>query len=50
MLSAVADRFGWWSAENSSWGNMKSFEEYTRSLTFFLPEALSTFQRMQLPF
>ena len=43
MLSAVADRFGWWSAENSSWGNMKSFEEYTRSLTFFLPEALSTF-------
>ncbi|WP_185289909.1 DoxX family protein [Chryseobacterium lactis] len=43
MLSAVADRFGCWSAENSSWGNMKSFEEYTRSLTFFLPEALSTF-------
>lgn len=43
MLSAVADRFGLWSAENSSWGNMKSFEEYTRSLTFFLPEALSIF-------
>ncbi|MGE8552735.1 DoxX family protein [Chryseobacterium jejuense] len=43
MLSAVADRFGWWSPENSSWGNMKSFEEYTRSLTSFLPEALSTF-------
>lgn len=43
MLSAVADRFGWWSDENSSWGNMKSFEEYTRSLTFFLPETLSTF-------
>ncbi|MDN3694569.1 DoxX family protein [Chryseobacterium tructae] len=43
MLSAVADRFGWWSAENSSWGNMTKFEEYTRSLTFFLPEALSTF-------
>jgi uncharacterized membrane protein YphA (DoxX/SURF4 family) len=43
MLSAVADRFGWWSKENSSWGNMASFEEYTRKLTFFLPEALSTF-------
>ena len=43
MLSAVADRFGWWSAENSSWGNMTKFEEYTRTLTFFLPEALSTF-------
>lgn len=43
MFSAVADRFGWWSKENSSWGNMKSFEEYTRTLTFFLPEALSTF-------
>lgn len=43
MLSAVADRFGWWSPENSSWGNMKSFKEYTRSLTFFLPEALSAF-------
>lgn len=43
MLSAVADRLGWWSKENSSWGNMASFEEYTRSLTFFLPETLSTF-------
>lgn len=43
MLSAVADRFGWWSPENSSWGNMESFKEYTRSLTFFLPEDLSTF-------
>lgn len=43
MLSAVADRFGWWSPENSSWGNMKSFEEYTRSLTSVFPEALSTF-------
>lgn len=42
MLSAVADRFGWWSKENSSWGDMKHFIEYTRQLTFFLPEALST--------
>lgn len=36
MLSAVADRFGLWSKENSSWGNMESFKEYTRQLTFFL--------------
>ncbi|MGE8537106.1 MULTISPECIES: DoxX family protein [unclassified Chryseobacterium] len=43
MLSAVADRFGWWSKENSSWGNMESFKEYTRQLTFFLPETMSTF-------
>lgn len=43
MLSAVADRLGFWSKENSSWGSMTSFEEYTRKLTFFLPEALSTF-------
>ncbi|WP_185117628.1 DoxX family protein [Chryseobacterium sp. PMSZPI] len=43
MLSAVADRFGLWNKENSSWGNMDSFEEYTRQLTFFLPEALSIF-------
>ncbi|WP_165851797.1 DoxX family protein [Chryseobacterium pennipullorum] len=42
MLSAVADRFGLWSQENSSWGNMTSFKEYTRQLTFFLPETLST--------
>lgn len=50
MLSAVADRFGLWSAENSSWGNMKNFEEYTRSLTFFLPEALSTFSAYSATF
>lgn len=43
MLSAVADRFGLWSKENSSWGNMESFKQYTRQLTFFLSESLSTF-------
>ncbi|PUB34586.1 DoxX-like protein [Elizabethkingia sp. YR214] len=42
MLSAVADRFGFW-GENSSWGNWKNFEIYTRKLTFFLPEILSIF-------
>lgn len=40
MLSAVADRFGFW-GENSVWGNWENFEKYTRELTFFLPEILS---------
>ncbi|MBB4807760.1 putative membrane protein YphA (DoxX/SURF4 family) [Chryseobacterium defluvii] len=40
MLSAVADRFGWW-GKNSAWGNWENFEKYTRQLTFFLPESLS---------
>lgn len=40
MLSAVADRFGFWDA-NSAWGNWSNFEAYTRKLTFFLPESLS---------
>ncbi|MBM7419006.1 MULTISPECIES: DoxX family protein [Chryseobacterium] len=42
MLSAVADRFGFW-GDNSAWGNWENFEKYTRQLTFFLPETLSTF-------
>jgi uncharacterized membrane protein YphA (DoxX/SURF4 family) len=42
MLSAVADRFGFW-GENSAWGNWENFEKYTQQLTFFLPESLSTF-------
>ncbi|MDR6920917.1 DoxX family protein [Chryseobacterium sp. 2987] len=41
MLSAVADRFGFW-GENSAWGNWENFEKYTQKLTFFLPETLST--------
>ncbi|MCL1672024.1 DoxX family membrane protein [Elizabethkingia ursingii] len=41
MLSAVADRFGFW-GDNSTWGNWGNFEIYTRKLTFFLPETLST--------
>lgn len=42
MLSAVADRFGFW-GENSAWGSWGNFEIYTKKLTFFLPEMLSTF-------
>ena len=40
MLSAVADRFGFW-GDNSTWGNWRNFEIYTRKLTFFLPETFS---------
>lgn len=42
MLSAVADRFGFW-GDHLAWGNWENFEKYTRQLTFFLPEILSTF-------
>lgn len=42
MLSAVADRFGFW-GKNSAWGNWENFEKYTKQLTFFLPESLGTF-------
>lgn len=42
MLSAIADRFGFW-GDNSAWGNWENFEKYTRQLTFFLPETLSIF-------
>lgn len=42
MLSAVADRFGFWE-KNSAWGNWNNFEEYTKQLTYFLPESLSIF-------
>lgn len=41
LLSAVADRLGMWPAALSNWGNWKSFEDYTRQLTFFLPEWMS---------
>lgn len=40
FLSAVADRFGLWSKEFSSWGNWDSFLVYTRSLNSWFPESL----------
>ncbi|MDR6785184.1 hypothetical protein ABIE26_003883 [Pedobacter africanus] len=56
MLSAVADRFGFWGS-NSAWGNWENFEKYTRELTFFLPAILSklsayaaTFFEIVLPY
>ena len=42
LLSAVADRLGFW-GKNSNWGNWTNFENYTRELTFFLPQSLSVF-------
>ena len=49
MLSAVADRFGFW-GENSAWGNWENFEKYTKQLTFFFPEILSTFSAYSATF
>jgi uncharacterized membrane protein YphA (DoxX/SURF4 family) len=49
MLSAVADRFGFW-GENSSWGNWENFEKYTMKITSFLPESLSVFSAYSATF
>lgn len=40
FLSAVADRFGFWSKENSAWGNWENFLSYTKQLNPLLPESL----------
>lgn len=40
FLSAVADRFGWWDADVSAWGNWNSFLEYTQSINPWLPGSL----------
>jgi hypothetical protein len=38
FLSAAADRFGWWRAEVSVWGNWRSFLDYTQLMNpWFLP-------------
>ncbi|MCE7040312.1 DoxX family membrane protein [Dyadobacter sp. CY312] len=39
FLSAVADRFGFWSKENSVWGNWDNFVSYTAQLNPWFPEA-----------
>lgn len=39
FLSAVADRFGLWSKENSVWGNWENFVAYTKQLNPFFPES-----------
>lgn len=40
FLSAVADRFGLWSAEVSAWGNWESFLDYTEVLNPLIPDTL----------
>ncbi len=40
FLSAVADRFGVWSKDVSSWGNWESFIAYTKLINPFVPEVL----------
>jgi uncharacterized membrane protein YphA (DoxX/SURF4 family) len=49
MLSAVADRFGFW-GKNSTWGNWENFEKYTRQITSFLPESFSVFSAYSATF
>jgi len=40
FLSAVADRFGWWSPEVSVWGNWKNFLDYTRLINPWFHDGL----------
>lgn len=43
FLSAVADRFGFWSKDVSAWGNWDNFLKYTQSLNPILPKSLIPF-------
>ncbi|RYG01244.1 MAG: DoxX family protein, partial [Chitinophagaceae bacterium] len=40
LLSAVADRFGWWSKSLAVWGNWENFLAYTQTLMPFVPNSL----------
>ncbi|HMJ70384.1 MAG TPA: hypothetical protein VK508_15875 [Cyclobacteriaceae bacterium] len=40
FLSAVADRFGWWSAKYSTWGNWDNFLAYTKVINPWFPDVL----------
>ena len=40
FLSAVADRFGWWSITSSVWGNWNNFLDYTRLINPWIPHGL----------
>lgn len=40
FLSAVVDRFGFWSPELAAWGNMDSFFEYTQILLPWIPASI----------
>jgi uncharacterized membrane protein YphA (DoxX/SURF4 family) len=43
FLSAVADRFGFWSKDVSAWGNWKNFLHYTQTLNALMPTAIIPF-------
>jgi thiosulfate dehydrogenase [quinone] large subunit len=40
FLSAVADRFGWWSPDVSAWGTWSKFLDYTRVINRWFPDGL----------
>ncbi|MEQ9378138.1 MAG: DoxX family protein [Imperialibacter sp.] len=40
FLSAVADRFGWWSPGISAWGNWDSFVAYTGTINPWAPVSM----------
>jgi thiosulfate dehydrogenase (quinone) large subunit len=42
FLSAVADRFGWWSRDVSVWGTWDKFVDYTQLINPWLPSGLIT--------
>lgn len=43
FLSAVADRFGFWSKEVSAWGNWNNFLAYTQTLNPMVPPSFIPF-------
>lgn len=43
FLSAVADRFGLWQKEFSTWGNWQNFLDYTVLINPWIPEAMIPF-------
>ncbi|MET4084016.1 thiosulfate dehydrogenase [quinone] large subunit [Pedobacter sp. UYP30] len=43
LLSAVADRFGFWSKELSAWGNWENFLAYTQKINPFVPASVIPF-------
>src|SRR5690606_32731792 len=40
FLSAVADRFGFWGPENSTWGTWETFLDYTHLINPWFPDAM----------
>lgn len=43
FLSAVADRFGWWSPAVSVWGNWTNFIEYTALINPWFPKEIMSY-------